>query len=206
MKENFPCQSYDIVEENTNLILLCANIKTAALCILAEKLGGTSSYTTERADLPSFLASANVNAWRKNYPRSATLEFSRDRKSMSVLCRPESSTRGKKGNRLLVKGAPNLLIKRCTHVKFRDGTVMKLTGPLRRKIEAKITELATRPLRCLALAVKETQHLDRSLKMYSPAENEGNGEAARNHALLSDNTKYADIESGLTLVGKFSFV
>ena len=96
-----------------------------------------------------------------------------------------------------------MLLKRCTHVKFRDGTVMKLTGDLRRSIEAKTTELATRPLRCLALAVKETHHLDRTLKMHSPSENEGNGEAARNHPLLSDNSKYADIESGLTLVGKF---
>ena len=181
------------------------NIKIAALCILAEKLGGMSSYTTERATLPSFLAAANVNSWREKYPRSATLEFSRDRKSMSVLCRPNASMKGKKGNRLLVKGAPNLLIKRCTHVKFRDGTVMKLSGHLRREIEVKTTELATRPLRCLALAVKETQRLDRSLKMYSPAENEGNGEAARNHVLLSDSSKYADIESGLTLVGKFKF-
>jgi len=170
----------------------------AALCILAEKLGGMSSFSNDVPVVPSIMASANVDGWRKNFPRSATLEFNRDRKSMSVLCRPESS---KKGNRLLVKGAPNLLIKRCTHVKFRDGTVMKLTGDLRRKIEAKTSELAQRPLRCLALAVKETHHLDRTLKMHAPAENEGDGDAARNHPLLKDQSKYADIESGLTLVG-----
>lgn len=174
----------------------------AALCILAEKLGGVTSITNNDTATPSIMASANVNAWRESFPRSATLEFNRDRKSMSVLCRPESSAKGRKGNRLLVKGAPNLLIKRCTHVKFRDGTVMKLTGDLRRSIEAKTTELATRPLRCLALAVKETQQLDRTLKMHAPTEYEGNGDAARSHPLLSDSSKYADIESGLTLVGK----
>eukprot|EP00957_Ditylum_brightwellii_P072564 5514419-Ditylum_brightwellii.AAC.1 len=99
----------------------------AALCILAEKLGGTSAYSAsgDVTTLPSVLASAYVDSWRRNFQRSATLEFSRDRKSMSVLCRPfslqqtshlseiESVTRGgekDRGNRLYVKGAPNLLI------------------------------------------------------------------------------------------------
>ena len=158
-----------------------------------------ASFSNDCDAVPSILASANVDGWRENFPRSATLEFNRDRKSMSVLCRPASS---KKGNRLLVKGAPNLLIKRCTHVKFRDGTVMKLTGDLRRSIESKTSELSQRPLRCLALAVKDTQRLDQTLKMHAPAENEGDGDAARNHPLLKDQSKYADIESGLTLVGK----
>jgi Ca2+-transporting ATPase len=103
----------------------------------------------------------------------------------------------KAGNRLLVKGAPNLLIDRCTHIKFRDGTVSKLTGDLRREIEEKTTELAVRPLRCLALAVKETDALESSLRDYDP---ETDGEMSK-HPLLSDPTTYKDIESGLTLVG-----
>jgi len=118
----------------------------AALCVLAEKLGGTSSHLSATSAVslsPAELASASVNAWRLSNPRSATLEFSRDRKSMSVLCR---GNEGKEGNRLFVKGAPNLLLERCTHVKFRDGTVERLTGALRREIEEKTTELAVRPL------------------------------------------------------------
>jgi len=169
----------------------------AALCILAEKLGGMSS-DHSRTKPPSILASLHVDGWRTNFIRTATLEFNRDRKSMSVLCKPAGQNAG---NRLLVKGAPNLLIKRCTHVKFTDGTVAKLTGELRRMIEAKTSDLATRPLRCLALAVKETQYLDKSLKDHMPDDSEGHGDAARKHPLLSDATKYADIESGLTLVG-----
>jgi Ca2+-transporting ATPase len=167
---------------------------------LAEKLGGSESDSP--SPLPSSIASKNVDEWRTNFVRTATLEFNRDRKSMSVLC----TEAGKKdGNRLLVKGAPNLLIKRCTHIKFRDGTVKKLSGDLRRMIEGKTSELATRPLRCLALAVKETKHLDRTLKDHAPDESEGNGDAARKHPLLADHSKYADIESGLTLVGECRF-
>ena len=167
----------------------------AALCVLAEKLGGTDADSGKSVEsmLPSDLAAANVDTWRTSNPRSATLEFSRDRKSMSVLCRGDG---GSEGNRLFVKGAPNLLLERCTHVKFRDGTVSRLSGALRREIEEKTTELAVRPLRCLALAVKEEQDLDASLQDYVPDE-----ESDRAHPLLSDPSNYRDIETGLTLVG-----
>ena len=167
----------------------------AALCVLAEKLGGSGANSDKSIEstLPSELAAANVDSWRASNPRSATLEFSRDRKSMSVLCRGDG---GSEGNRLLVKGAPNLLLERCTHVKFRDGTVSRLSGALRREIEEKTTELAVRPLRCLALAVKEEQDLDASLREYVPDE-----ESDRAHPLLSDPSNYRDIETGLTLVG-----
>ena len=191
----------------------------AALCVLAEKLGGVAHYMDGGGHMdskgglhfavpPSVLASANVKEWRSMHPRRATLEFSRDRKSMSVLCDyPEAEypsksdfhTIGsrKKGNRLLVKGAPNLLIDRCSKVKFRDGTVSKMTGDLRRAIEQKTTELAVRPLRCLALAVKETEELETTLRDYDPDQD---GDVSK-HPLLSDPMTYVDIESGLTLVG-----
>lgn len=190
----------------------------AALCVLAEKLGGMSHFLDgghlDRKGLhfnvpPSVLASANVNAWRESHRRLASLEFSRDRKSMSVLCnypKGDYPTAGglhsgvkarKSGNRLLVKGAPNLLIARCTHVKFRDGTVAKITGQLRREIEGKVAELATRPLRCLALAVKDNNDLEDTLKYFAPKDDR---DVAR-HPLLADAVNYRNIESGLTLVG-----
>ncbi len=174
----------------------------AALCVLAEKIGGMAHYLEgefidSRTGLhinvpPSVLASANVKEWRSLNARQATLEFNRDRKSMSVLC---GSGRG--GNRLLVKGAPNLLIERCTHVKTRDGAVVPLTGSLRREINDMVSSLAMRPLRCLALAVKESGKLESSLKSFSPKEE---GDVAK-HPLLKNPSKYRDIETGLTLVG-----
>ena len=191
----------------------------AALCVLAEKLGGMSHYLEGPGQLdrkglhydvpPSILASANVDSWRTAHPRVATLEFNRDRKSMSVLSgfpmsdypSPGGFHAGVKprpaGNRLLVKGAPNLLLERCTHVKFRDGTVAKLSGELRRSIESKLSEMAARPLRCLALAVKDKDQLDASLQAFVAKEE---GDVAR-HPLLSNPDNYKDIESGLTLVG-----
>lgn len=167
----------------------------AALCVLAEKLGGMmlQSKGNGIGIPPSVLANANVNGWRLAYSRIATLEFSRDRKSMSVLCEmPNDSV-----NKLFVKGAPNLLIERCTNIMYRDGTVVRLTGELRRKINAKVSELATRPLRCLALAVKDSNSLDPSLKKFKPSEEN----LLVKHPLLKDPSRYKDVESGLTLVG-----
>lgn len=184
----------------------------AALCVLAEKIGGMSHYLDGPAMThigktglhihapPSVLASANVNSWRDSHKRQATLEFNRDRKSMSVLCDYSQSPNGKsrkKGNRLLVKGAPNLVLERCTHIKHRDGSVTKLTSSTRRTIEAKIKELAVRPLRCLALAVKDAGQLESSLLNFDPKDDR----AVAHHPLLKDSTKFKDIESGLTLVG-----
>ena len=166
----------------------------AALCVLTEKLGGKGS-TLENGNTPKSRASANVNEWRAAHPRQATLEFNRDRKSMSVLASQGSSS-SSGGNRLLVKGAPNLLLERCTHAKLRDGRVVKLDGKLRRQIEKTTTSLATRPLRCLALAVKETDQLEESLRSYS---SDSFDDDAR-HPLLSDPQNYAAIESGLTWV------
>jgi Ca2+-transporting ATPase len=190
----------------------------AALCVLTEKIGGMSHYL-EGGQLDSYglhlnipssvLASANVDSWRETYKRLATLEFNRDRKSMSVLCEfakgnyPSADEYNtgvpsrKAGNRLLVKGAPNLLIERCTYVKLRDGTISKMTGELRRSIEKTVSEMAARPLRCLALAVKDCKDLDESLQNYAP----NNQDDVANHPLLSDSSNYKNIESGLTLVG-----
>jgi P-type Ca2+ transporter type 2C len=176
----------------------------AALCVLAEKIGGMASVTAEageQSSSPATLASANVQAWRDTHPRHATLEFNRNRKSMSVLCEfsqgGNKKRSGSNGNRLLVKGAPNLLIQRCTHVKTRNGNVVKLSGELRRIIESKISEMAARPLRCIALAVKDSEHLESTLRHFVPS---SEGDIAK-HPLLSKQENYKNIESGLTLVG-----
>jgi magnesium-transporting ATPase (P-type) len=55
---------------------------------------------------------------QSQYKRLATLEFNRDRKSMSVLAKPVDDREGDEPhiNRLFVKGAPEMLLARCTKV------------------------------------------------------------------------------------------
>ena len=72
------------------------------------------------------------------YPRRAVLEFDRDRKSMSVLC-------GSAKNKLYVKGAPEKVLERCTHI--RDCRLkQKLTAASKNAILDTVAEMASRPL------------------------------------------------------------
>ena len=58
------------------------------------------------------------------------------------------------GNKLLVKGAPECVLERCTQVQLPDGSVAALTPELRAEIAAAVAEMSKDALRCLGFAVK----------------------------------------------------
>ncbi|XP_073504750.1 sarcoplasmic/endoplasmic reticulum calcium ATPase 1 isoform X2 [Phyllobates terribilis] len=112
-----------------------------------------------------------------------TLEFSRDRKSMSVYCTPAKASRAAVGNKMFVKGAPEGVIDRCNYV--RVGTTrVPFTSGIKDKILAVIKEWGTGrdTLRCLALATRDTP-------------------PKREDMVLDDATKFVDYETDLTFVG-----
>lgn len=112
-----------------------------------------------------------------------TLEFSRDRKSMSVYCTPAKASRAAVGNKMFVKGAPEGVIDRCNYV--RVGTTrVPFTSAIKDKILAIIKEWGTGrdTLRCLALATRDTP-------------------PKREDMVLEDATKFVDYETDLTFVG-----
>ncbi|KAI2651452.1 Sarcoplasmic/endoplasmic reticulum calcium ATPase 2 [Labeo rohita] len=110
-----------------------------------------------------------------------TLEFSRDRKSMSVYCTPNKarSSIGK----MFVKGAPEGVIDRCTHIRV-GGNKVPLTAGIKEKIMSVIREYGTGrdTLRCLALATR-----DNPLSKESMA--------------LEDSSRFIEYETDLTFVG-----
>jgi len=119
----------------------------AALKCLVEKMGmpGNAAPTSD-AERTSYYG----DIISSRYEVEATLEFCRNRKSMSVLCRSKAS-----GERhLLVKGAAELLLERCTKIMRSDGSVAPLTAADRSNIAARITHMSKRPLRTLGMAVK----------------------------------------------------
>jgi Ca2+ transporting ATPase len=91
----------------------------AALKVVAEKIGSPGS-TRPAHGTPDFLH-ATARFFSERFARRATLEFTRDRKSMSVLLAPSGTARGAVPNVLLVKGAPESVLARCTHVLNNDG-------------------------------------------------------------------------------------
>ncbi|XP_029511149.1 sarcoplasmic/endoplasmic reticulum calcium ATPase 2 [Oncorhynchus nerka] len=110
-----------------------------------------------------------------------TLEFSRDRKSMSVYCTPNKarSSIGK----MFVKGAPEGVIDRCTHIRV-GGKKVPLTPGIKDKVLSVIREYGTGrdTLRCLALATKDNP-------------------VAKEDMVLEDSNRFIEYETDLTFVG-----
>ncbi|CAI5505643.1 unnamed protein product [Closterium sp. Naga37s-1] len=165
----------------------------AALRVLVEKIGvpddtAQLSIRNKRKGAPaSHLQDAN-EWWGKQWERKAVLEFDRSRKSMSVIVR---SSQGK--TRLLVKGAVESVLERCTSIQLADGSIVPLTSEGRRATEAVLTNMASKALRCLAFAFKEGQAMG-ALQGYSGEQHEG-------HKMLLDPGNYERIEQGLVFCG-----
>ena len=85
----------------------------AALVVLGEKIGHPSNTITTAAKY-----------WSDKYHRVNLLEFSRDRKCMSVVVQSENC------KLLLTKGAPESLLSKCTFVQNSDGTVSKMDATI----------------------------------------------------------------------------
>ncbi|CEJ01628.1 Putative Calcium P-type ATPase [Rhizopus microsporus] len=127
----------------------------AALQVLVEKLGTTDpSYNSQLTTLSKSKRSTACNDYfAQKIQRKATLEFTRDRKSMSVL----TDT-----NALLVKGAPESILDRCAWVRVSaTSQPVPITAAIRESINKKIKEYGqTMALRCMALAKLENVNPD----------------------------------------------
>uniref|UniRef100_A0A3B4AVT6 Calcium-transporting ATPase n=1 Tax=Periophthalmus magnuspinnatus TaxID=409849 RepID=A0A3B4AVT6_9GOBI len=152
-----------------------------ALCCLVEKMNvfNTDVRGLSKVERANTCCSVIKQLMKKEF----TLEFSRDRKSMSVYCSPAKSAKGPVGNKMFVKGAPEGVIDRCAYVRVGTNRV-PLTGPLKDHIMSVIKEWGTGrdTLRCLALATRDT-----------PVKKE--------EMNLEDSTHFADYETDLTFVG-----
>eukprot|EP00918_Siedleckia_nematoides_P053959 GHVU01117916.1.p1 GENE.GHVU01117916.1~~GHVU01117916.1.p1 ORF type:complete len:1010 (+),score=272.33 GHVU01117916.1:859-3888(+) len=171
----------------------------AALSVLVEKLGCPSAALNAQYLQRSDFASAHATEpqpfakhWAAAYSRLAELEFTRDRKSMSVLCKNSAEAK----NTLLVKGAPESVVSRCDSLMLPDGSSVPLTEAGRGQVLRAVAEMATGALRTLALAVS---HEPNHIAEYRGDEEEPTGTEAR--LLLSDPDNFAKLESNLTFVG-----
>ncbi|CAF0829589.1 unnamed protein product [Didymodactylos carnosus] len=121
-----------------------------ALTVLVEKM---NVFNTDKSRLSQQeLAMASNTIIRQKYRKEFTLEFSRDRKSMSVYTLPASPSKLGSGAKMFVKGAPESVIERCTHV--RCGTnKLPMTSAIKQEIMKLVHIYGTGrdTLRCLAL-------------------------------------------------------
>jgi P-type Ca2+ transporter type 2A len=111
-------------------------------------------FNTDKSRLsPQEMAMASNTIIRQKYRKDFTLEFSRDRKSMSAYVTTASKgANGQSTNKMFVKGAPESVIERCTHV--RCGTQkVPMTPVIKQEILKLVQQYGTGrdTLRCLAL-------------------------------------------------------
>jgi Ca2+ transporting ATPase len=152
-----------------------------ALIVLAEKMNPFSCGKTglDRRGAAIAVRQDMESKWKKEF----TLEFSRDRKSMSSYCVPLKSTRLGNGPKMFIKGAPEGVLDRCTHVRVGSQKV-----PMTKAIMGKILELTKLygtgrdTLRCLALACIDNPPKPEDMD-------------------LADSTKFHQYEVNMTFVG-----
>ncbi|KAH6899014.1 hypothetical protein B0T10DRAFT_474283 [Thelonectria olida] len=144
-----------------------------ALRVLVEKLGPCAPADTRPEDCVHFASTH----YEQELPRLATYEFSRDRKSMSVLVRSGDE------KKLLVKGAPESVIERCSHTLLGSSGKRVLLG---RKVAdllmQEVVEYGNRGLRVIALASIDNVSKNPLLNAKST-------------------TEYAELEQDMTFLG-----
>ena len=149
---NGATKSYSKIGESTEVALL----------VLGEKVGlpGFDSMPSALQRLSKQERATYCTAyWASQFHRIATVDFTRDRKVMSVLCT-------RKGQEIMfTKGAPENVLERCTHVLCNDnGASVPLTEAARAQVRAKFAEYGSRhALRCLAFALKPMPNGKRTL-------------------------------------------
>ena len=151
----------------------------AALRALVEKVGTEDASKNEkilRLPVSERLHQSSAH-YESRLPLQATYEFSRDRKSMSVLV-------GKgKEQKLLVKGAPETILERCSHVlQGSDGSRVALTKSHSNLLSEQLVEYGNRGLRTMAIASV--------------------GDVPENLLKKAETTEdYAKLEQNMTLIG-----
>ncbi|XP_006922470.1 sarcoplasmic/endoplasmic reticulum calcium ATPase 3 [Pteropus alecto] len=152
-----------------------------ALTCLVEKM---NVFNTDLQALSRVERAGACNAVIKQLMRKEfTLEFSRDRKSMSVYCSPTRPGPGAQGSKMFVKGAPESVIERCSSVRVGNRTV-PLNTTSREQILAKVRDWSSGldTLRCLALATQDAPPRKEDMR-------------------LDDCSKFVQYETDLTFVG-----
>jgi Ca2+ transporting ATPase len=151
-----------------------------ALRVLVEKIGTENiAVNQKRRTVP---ISDQLHFASKHYedrlPIQAVYEFSRDRKSMSVLVGAGTQ------QKLLVKGAPESILDRCSHTLLGSrGKRVPLSSSHRDLISEEVVEYGNRGLRVIAVAT---------------VENLGPNSLLRTAKTTSE---YAELEQNMTLVG-----
>ncbi|EAA62836.1 hypothetical protein AN5743.2 [Aspergillus nidulans FGSC A4] len=167
-------------DEKTGTFSCIGEPTEGALRVLVEKIGTDDAAMNDK--LLSLPASQKLHVssayYESRLPLQATYEFSRDRKSMSVLVGTGSN------RRLLVKGAPESILERCSYALLGpNGARVSLTKAHLDLLSSEVVEYASRGLRVIALASVDDVGANPLIHKASTSE------------------EYAQLEQNMTLIG-----
>ncbi|XP_067930205.1 calcium-transporting ATPase sarcoplasmic/endoplasmic reticulum type-like isoform X3 [Watersipora subatra] len=192
------CSDYEALNEMATICALCNDSSVdyndakgvyekvgeateTALTVLVEKM---NVLNTDKSSLTKKeLGTACCHTIQTNFHKEFTLEFSRDRKSMSTYVVPNKPTRAAGGAKMYCKGAPEGVLDRCSYV--RCGTQkVPMTAVLKQEIMKRIKAYGTGrdTLRCLALATIDNPPKPEDIDM-------------------EDSRKFIQYETNMTFVG-----
>lgn len=155
----------------------------AALKVLTEKIGRyEQNFNASEDEVEGY-----THHIGRGYKKLAVLEFSRERKSMSVLVREEKLNK----NVMFIKGAPDYLINKAGEVLLSNGQKTHLSEAEKKSVHSKVNEMARKGYRTLAICVKEELG---ELSDY-------NGPSHKAHKKLEDYENYAALETKPILIG-----
>uniref|UniRef100_A0A7N6F5L6 Calcium-transporting ATPase n=1 Tax=Anabas testudineus TaxID=64144 RepID=A0A7N6F5L6_ANATE len=127
-----------------------------ALCCLVEKMNVFDNDL--RGLSQAERATACCSVIKQLMRKELTLEFSRDRKSMSVFCSSNKLTRSASGTKMFVKGAPESVLERCNYIRVSGSARVPLSPTVREQLLSTVREWGAGrdTLRCLAVATRDT--------------------------------------------------
>jgi Ca2+ transporting ATPase len=167
-------------DSKTNTYSNVGESTEGALRVLVEKIGTSDvSLNQSRAAARAQDRIHYASSWyEERTPRLATYEFSRDRKSMSVLVGNETK------QRLLVKGAPETIVERCSHALIgANGKRVLMDKTLSGLLMKEVVDYGNRGLRVIAFATADDVASNLLLKR------------------AKTTAEYMQIEQNLTLIG-----
>jgi len=85
-----------------------------------------------------------------NIESVCTLEFSSERKCMSTVV---NGYRGERNNQVLLKGAPERVLDKCTKIMHQDGSQTGLSETNRKLVKEKIKKVAGQGYRVLGVGI-----------------------------------------------------
>uniref|UniRef100_H2ZG99 Calcium-transporting ATPase n=1 Tax=Ciona savignyi TaxID=51511 RepID=H2ZG99_CIOSA len=124
---------YDALIELSTICALCNDSSLDYNEGIYEKVG-------EATETALTVLCEKMNVIKSMMKKEFTLEFSRDRKSMSAYCRPTAPS--SIGPKMFVKGAPEGVLDRCTHVRVGKQRV-PMTAEIKQEIQSLVKEYGT---------------------------------------------------------------